>query len=54
MQNFSFYMPVRVFFGKGEIAKMGDALKSNGAKSVMIAFGGGSAKKNGVFDAVVG
>ena len=51
MNNFSFYNPTRIIFGKGEIAKL-DALIPKTAK-VLLIYGGGSIKKNGVYQQVV-
>jgi NADP-dependent alcohol dehydrogenase len=50
MRNFEFYNPVRICFGKGEIAKLTN-LVPKGAK-VMMTYGGGSIKKNGIYDQV--
>ena len=50
MKNFEFYNPVRICFGKGEIAKLAD-LVPQGAK-ILMTYGGGSIKKNGVYDQV--
>lgn len=44
MNNFKFNAYTEVFFGKGEIAKLPEALKSYG-KNVLLAYGGGSIKK---------
>ena len=51
MDNFDFYNPTRLVFGKGMIAKLGELIPSG--KRVMITFGGGSVKKNGIYDQVV-
>ena len=51
MLNFSLYNPVHIVFGKGEIAKLPELLPQ-GAK-VLFVYGGGSIKKNGVYDQVV-
>jgi NADP-dependent alcohol dehydrogenase len=50
MQNFTFYNPVRVVFGKGSIADLPKLLPAD-AKVLMI-YGGGSIKRNGVYDQV--
>lgn len=50
MVNFTFHNPVKIVFGKGMIAKL-DHLVPAGSK-VMLAYGGGSIKKNGVYDQV--
>ncbi len=51
MKNFEFYNPVRIRFGKGEIAKL-STLVPKGA-NIMLTYGGGSIKKNGIYDQVI-
>ncbi len=51
MNNFQLYNPVRLAFGKGQISNMGKMLPK-GAR-ILITYGGGSIKRNGVYDAVV-
>jgi NADP-dependent alcohol dehydrogenase len=51
MNNFEFYNPVRICFGKGEIAKL-NTLVPKGEK-VLMTYGGGSIKKNGVYEQVM-
>ena len=50
MQNFEFYNPVNIVFGQGQIKKLSQLVPS-GAK-IMLAYGGGSIFKNGVYDQV--
>ncbi|PLK50111.1 iron-containing alcohol dehydrogenase [Uliginosibacterium sp. TH139] len=50
MQNFSYYNPTRILFGKGQIAAIAGLIPA-GAK-VLVTYGGGSIKKNGVYDQV--
>ncbi|WP_100077345.1 iron-containing alcohol dehydrogenase [Chryseobacterium camelliae] len=50
MLNFEFKNPTKIFFGKGEIAKIEKEIPE-GAKILMI-YGGGSIKNNGVYDQV--
>jgi NADP-dependent alcohol dehydrogenase len=47
MQNFIFCNPVKIVFGKNTIAQL-DNLIEPGAK-VLLTYGGGSIKKNGVY-----
>lgn len=50
MNNFEFYCPTKIIFGKGTIAKLPELIyKSN---KVLITYGGGSIKRNGVYDQV--
>ncbi len=51
MMNFDYCNPVRILFGKGEIAKLGDLIDPS--RKVMMIYGGGSIKNNGVYDQVV-
>lgn len=50
MNNFEFCCPTKVVFGKGTIAKLSDLI-DKGQKVLMI-YGGGSIKKNGVYEQV--
>jgi len=50
MQNFEFYNPVNIVFGQGQIKKLSQLVPS-GTK-IMLAYGGGSIFKNGVYDQV--
>ncbi|MBK2123885.1 iron-containing alcohol dehydrogenase [Fangia hongkongensis] len=51
MQNFEYYNPTRIYFGTGEIAKLENAVPKD--KRVLIIYGGGSIKNNGVYDEVL-
>ncbi len=51
MYNFQFQNPTKLIFGRGMIASLKREIPQ-GAK-IMITFGGGSVKKNGVYDQVV-
>ena len=51
MNNFVFQNPTRLVFGRGQIAKLSSLIPSDAR--LMITFGGGSVKKNGVYDQVV-
>jgi len=53
MENFSFYVPTTVHFGKGQIENLAASIKQFGGSKVLLAYGGGSIKKNGIYDAVV-
>ena len=50
--NFSFHNPTRLHFGKESLAKLSEELQNYGPK-VMLTYGGGSIKKNGIYDQVV-
>ena len=53
MNNFNFYSPTYFAFGKGKEAEVGALVKRFGGSRVLLHYGGGSVKKNGVFDSVV-
>ncbi|MDR1481999.1 MAG: iron-containing alcohol dehydrogenase [Synergistaceae bacterium] len=50
MINFDFKNPTRVIFGKGTISQLGDTVKEFGGTKVLLHYGGGSIKSNGVYD----
>jgi NADP-dependent alcohol dehydrogenase len=50
MLNFELYNPVNYVFGKGQIEQLKDLVPSN--TKILIAYGGGSIFKNGVYDQV--
>ena len=52
MTNFNYYAPTRVVFGKGTVDKVGELVKSQGARKVLIHYGGGSVKRTGLLDRV--
>jgi alcohol dehydrogenase YqhD (iron-dependent ADH family) len=52
MLNFYYDIPTKVYFGQGEVKHLGEAIKCYGSK-VLLAYGGGSIKKNGLYDQVV-
>lgn len=51
MNNFMFQNPTRLVFGKGEIAQLATLIPVE--KKVMLTFGGGSVKRNGVYEQVI-
>ncbi len=54
MDNFIFYIPTKVYFGKGEICNLGNAIKEAGSSRVLFVYGEGSIKRNGIYKQVVG
>ena len=54
MKNFIFENKTKVYFGKGGVKEYLGALLKNYGNTVMLAYGGGSIKKNGVYDEVMG
>jgi NADP-dependent alcohol dehydrogenase len=51
MLNFDFFNPTKILFGKGRIADLAKLLPADA--SVLVLYGGGSIKTNGVFDQVM-
>lgn len=51
MNNFIFQNPTKLIFGKGMIKEIASQIPAG--KKIMITFGGGSVKKNGVYEQVV-
>ena len=51
MNNFVFQNPTKLIFGKGQIARLAKELPRD--KKILVTFGGGSVKSNGVYDQVV-
>lgn len=52
MNNFNFYAPTKILFGKGQIENLGKEIIPY-AKKVLLAYGGGSVKKSGIYDKTV-
>ena len=50
MDNFQFCNPVNIVFGQGQISKLNKLVPAN--TKIMLAYGGGSIFKNGVYDQV--
>ncbi len=53
MKNFTFYNPTRLVFGKGSISRLGKEIPAS-ARRIMVTFGGGSVRRNGVYEQVIG
>lgn len=51
MKNFVYSIPTKVYFGKGQVEKLGKILAPYG-KKVLLVYGGGSIKRNGIYDSV--
>ncbi|MGP4106264.1 iron-containing alcohol dehydrogenase [Virgibacillus sp. L01] len=52
MDNFTFYNPVKLIFGKGQLEALPNEVAAYG-KKVLVVYGGGSIKRNGVYDEVM-
>lgn len=53
MNNFNFYNPTKIVFGKDTIPTIGREIKSYDLKKILILAGGGSIKENGVYKEVI-
>lgn len=51
MQNFVYHNPVKILFGKGQIARLGREIPRDAR--ILMTYGGGSIKANGVYDQVM-
>ena len=49
MENFKFNAYTEMLFGKGQIEKLPEVINRFG-KNVLLAYGGGSIKKNGIYE----
>lgn len=52
MLNFTYYNPTAVYFGENQIRVLPKEIKKYGTK-VLLVYGGGSIRKNGIYDNVV-
>lgn len=52
MLNFEFYNPAKIIFGKGTEESVGER-SANFGKNILLHYGGGSIKKNGIYDKVI-
>ena len=50
--NFTFHNPTKLYFGENSLENLGKELGKYGEK-VMLVYGGGSIRKNGIYDAVL-
>ncbi|MGN7178922.1 iron-containing alcohol dehydrogenase [Cytobacillus sp. SAFR-174] len=52
MQNFTFYNPTKLIFGKDQLSQLQTEIPQYG-KKVLVVYGGGSIKRNGLYDKVM-
>lgn len=52
MKNFVYNIPTKIFFGKGQIKKIGPEILKYG-KKVLLVYGKGSIKSNGIYDKAI-
>ena len=53
MHNFIFSIPTTAYFGKGQIKVLGDTIKAHDGTKVLLAYGGGSIKQNGIYEETI-
>lgn len=53
MRNFDYQTPTRLIFGKGVVAKKLQSVMAQYGKRVLVTYGGGSIKRNGLYDQVM-
>ncbi len=53
MRNFIFSVPTTAYFGKGQIKVLGKTIKTHGGSKVLLAYGGGSIKTNGIYEETI-
>lgn len=53
MDNFTFFTPTKVFFGKKQEYEIGNILNNYGIKRVLLHYGSGSIKKSGLYDIII-
>ncbi|MFS0775493.1 iron-containing alcohol dehydrogenase [Neobacillus sp. 3P2-tot-E-2] len=52
MQNFTFWNPTKLIFGKGQLEQLKSEIPRYG-KKVLVVYGGGSIKRSGLYDKVI-
>ena len=52
MNNFTYYTPTRVIFGKGTEAQVGELVKAQNCTKVLLHYGSGSVKRSGLLDRI--
>lgn len=53
MENFEYINPTRIVFGENMLFRLPELLNELGAKKILLAYGGGSVKRIGLFDMVL-
>lgn len=53
MNNFTYYNPTKIEFGKEKENNIGEYLEQSGIKKVLLVYGGGSIKQNGLYDKII-
>jgi hypothetical protein len=53
MNKFTYYNPTKIEFGKEKENNIGEYLKQSNIKKVLLVYGGGSIKKNGLYEKII-
>ena len=53
MNNFTYYNPTKIEFGKDKENKIGEYLKQSNIKKVLLVYGASSIKKNGLYEKII-
>ena len=54
MENFQYYTPTKVVFGKGTEDLTGELVKAQGCRKVLVHYGSGSVVRSGLLDSTTG
>ncbi|WP_434512351.1 iron-containing alcohol dehydrogenase [Desulfitobacterium sp. AusDCA] len=52
MQNFTYSIPTKIFFGKDQVNVLAEQIREFGGSRVLLVYGGGSIKRIGLYDTV--
>ena len=52
MENFTYQNPTKLIFGKDQLSELKNEISQYGNK-ILLVYGGGSIKKNGLYDKVI-
>lgn len=53
MRNFTYSIPTKIFFGKGQLNVLAEQIREFGGSRVLLVYGGGSIKRIGLYDTVI-
>jgi alcohol dehydrogenase YqhD (iron-dependent ADH family) len=53
MNDFTYYNPTKIEFGKEKENNIGEYLEQSGIKKILLVYGGGSIKQNGLYDKII-
>ena len=51
--NFVFHNPTRIYFGDKQLEKLADEFRKYQVKTILLVYGGGSIKRNGIYDQIM-